>query len=266
MSTEEKSLTPVDRLKSVLKAESVQEQFQNALRDNRDQFIASLIDVYSTDRYLQECDPKRVVMEALKAATLKLPINKALGFAWIVPYKKVPQFQIGYKGYVQLAMRAGQYKYLNADLVYEGELVSTDKLTGEMDLSGKRTTDKVLGYFAHIATINGFRKTVYWTTEQVQDHAKKFSKAYHLDTSAWQTNFDAMALKTLLRHLLSHYGVLSVEMMNAIAVDRDEEAEFAEEVSQNANGEVIDVEVTVIDSPPPPPEPPKGKKTEEPDF
>ena len=99
-----KSLTPVQKMKSIINADSVQEQFRNALKDGAPLFIASLIDIYSNDKYLQQCPPQAVIMEALKAATLKLPINKNLGFAYIVPYKNEPQFQIGYKGYIQLAM------------------------------------------------------------------------------------------------------------------------------------------------------------------
>lgn len=121
---------PIDKLKSILAAQSVQEQFKAVLAENSEAFVASIIDLYNTDKTLQACDPKSVVMEALKAASLKLPINKQLGFAWIVPYKDgktgqfIPAFQLGYKGYIQLCMRTGSYKYINADVVYEGELVS----------------------------------------------------------------------------------------------------------------------------------------------
>ena len=135
-------LTPVQRLKTALSAESVQEQFRNALQDSAPLFVASLIDIYASDRNLQECEPAAVIMEALNAATLRLPINKNLGFAYIVPYrskgKTEPQMQIGYKGLIQLAMRTGEYRYLNADVVYEGELKSYDKLTGHMDINGER--------------------------------------------------------------------------------------------------------------------------------
>lgn len=245
-----RALAPVERLKQMLKTESVQEQFQNALQENRGAFVASLIDIYATDRNLQACPPNLVILEALKAATLKLPINRSLGFAWIVPYKNTPQMQIGYKGYIQLAQRTGQYKYINADVVYEGEMVKADKLTGELDLSGEAKSDKIIGYFAHVETVNGFRKTVYWSRDRVLAHAKRFAKGFDRPDSAWQTSFDAMALKTVLRHLLGHYGILSVEMMNAIAADRDEddEAQFAQEVSERANAEVIDVPFTATDA------------------
>jgi recombination protein RecT len=214
----------VDVLKSILNAPSVMEQFRNSLNENSGTFVASVIDLYNNDSYLQQCDPKAVVMEALKAAVLKLPINKSLGFAYIVPFRKQgvqqPQFQLGYKGYIQMAMRTGQYKTINADVVYEGELKKKDKLTGEIDFSGTKTGDKPVGYFAHIAMLNGFSKTLYMDVEKLTAHAKRYSKAF--GNGPWQTNFDEMALKTVLRNLLSHFGFLSVEMMGAIDSDKDD--------------------------------------------
>ncbi len=210
-------------LKGTLSAPSVQEQFKRALKENADSFIASIIDLYGGDNYLQNCHPNDVAREALKAAVLKLPINKGLGFSYIVPYKgkegMSPQFQIGYKGYIQLAMRTGQYKVINADVVYEGELKRTEKLSGYIDLSGERTSQKKVGYFAHFEMLNGFAKTLYMTKEEVDAHAKRYSKAYTSTTSAWKTNFDEMAKKTVLRNLLSHYGYLSIEMIGAIEKD-----------------------------------------------
>lgn len=249
------NITPVDRLKKALNAESVQQQFKNALKENSNLFVASLIDVYSTDKYLQECDPCKVIVEALKAATLKLPINKSLGFAYIVPYKKEPTFIPGYKGYIQLAMRTGMYKCLNADKVYEGEFKGRDKLTGEVDLSGEATNDKIIGYFCHMEMLNGFRKTFYMTTDEVTKHAKKYSPSFGSSSSAWKTNFDAMALKTVVRYLLSHYGFLSVEMLNMVANDigadeRDYETRVAEEITENANTETIDIQAEVVEERP----------------
>lgn len=242
------NITPIQKFKGVINAPSVQEQFNNALKDGASLFIASLIDIYSNDKYLQKCQPQAVIMEALKAATLKLPINKNLGFAYIVPYGNEPQFQVGYKGYIQLAMRTGQYKFINADLVFEGELKKHNKLTGELDLSGETTSDKVIGYFAYIETINGFKKTLYWSVEKVTNHAKRYSKSYNNKSSAWQTNFDEMALKTMLRNLLSKYGVMSVEMMNAFTADaadeRTFEAQVEDQINAEANQDFIDIQQT----------------------
>jgi len=194
---------PIDKLKNILAAQSVQERFKAVLAENSGAFVASIIDLYNTDKTLQLCDPKNVVMEALKAASLKLPINKQLGFAWIVPYRDgktgqyIPTFQLGYKGYIQLCMRTGAYRYINADVVYEGELVKCDKLTGEIEIDPeKRTSDKKIGYFAFIETLNGFRKTLYMSVEEVTKHAQQYSKSYGNKNSVWATDFDAMALKT----------------------------------------------------------------------
>ncbi|MBC7340855.1 MAG: recombinase RecT [Clostridia bacterium] len=238
----------MERLKRVLSTESVRAQFENALKENAGAFIASIIDLYGSDKYLQECEPAQVIMEALKAATLKLPINKQLGFAYIVPYKSkgqaVPQFQIGYKGYIQLAMRTGQYRCLNAGVIYEGVKVERDILTGEVRFSGEPTSQKPQGYFAYMELLNGFRKTVYMTHDEVLSHAKRYSKSFGSPGSAWQSNFEEMAMKTVIRKLLSHYGILSTDMVAALTSERngDVEAEVAEEIANEANGEVIDVE------------------------
>lgn len=194
----------------------------------------------------------------MKAAVLKLPINKSLGFAYIISYNNnkkqgdgswqkvaTPTFQIGYKGYIQLAMRTGQYKFINADKVFEGELRNVNKLTGEIDFSGTRTSDKAVGYFAYIEMINGYSKTLYRTTEDITAHAKRFSKSYGSKSSPWETDFDAMALKTVLSNLLSHYGFLSVEMIGAIESDQADvnpKETYAQEAKQNANVETVDFE------------------------
>ncbi len=236
---------PIDRLKHILAAESVQEQFKNVLAENSGAFVASIIDLYNSDKYLQACDPKSVVMEALKAASLKLPINKQLGFAWIVPYRdqgqQVPTFQVGYKGYIQLCMRTGAYRYINADVVYEGELVKVDKLTGEIEIdAGKRSGDKKIGYFAFIETLNGFRKTLYMTVEEVTEHAQRYSKSYSSRNSAWASDFDSMAMKTCLRLLLSKFGVMSVEMQKAVIADSGDAVSLADDAL--AGGEAVDAE------------------------
>ena len=246
MAKNQVAVKPIARLKAVLGAESVRKQFENALNENAGAFVASVIDLYSSDNYLQKCDPNKVVMEALKAATLKLPINKQLGFAYIVPYKNVPQFQIGYKGYIQLAMRTGQYKYLNSGTVFEGVNVASDLLTGATTFSGEPTSNKPQGYFAHLELINGFSKTVYMPKDDVIAHAKQYSASYKFDNSAWKTNFDEMAEKTVIRRLLSKFGFLSTEMITALTSDSDtHEGEIASEIEANANTETIDIEAMV---------------------
>ena len=244
--TQTQQMTPVQKFRSVLENPVVQEQFRNALADNTPLFVASLIDVVSNDKTLSVCQPNELIREALKAATLKLPINKGLGFAWIVPFKEKgepkPQMQIGYKGYIQLALRTAQYRYINADMVFDGELKKADKLTGEIDLNGEAKSDQVIGYFAHLETINGFRKTLYMTKAQIEAHAKRYSKSYSQNFSPWKSNFDEMALKTVITSLLKRYGILSVDMLGAFDGDNDErtaEAKANDEIKSLANVEVV---------------------------
>lgn len=234
----------VKKLKEVLNTDSVREQFENALEENTGSFISSIIDLYNNDNYLQKCDPQKVVMEALKAATLQLPINKQLGFAYIVPYNNKPEFQIGYKGYIQLAMRTGKYKYLNADVIYEGEEIEEDRLTGNISITGEKEGDEVKGYFAYMELNNGFSKTVYMSKQEVIKHAKQYSQSYNNKSSAWQTNFDQMAKKTVLRKLLSKYGIMSTEMISAFSKENSysPEEEVQQEIEENANDEVINIE------------------------
>lgn len=251
---------PVDALKSILNAQSVQAQFSNALAESKDLFVASIIDLFNNDRSLQECDPKLVVSEALKAAVMRLPISKALGFGYIVVYKNkrkernaqgqlvdvfvpTPTFIPGYKGYIQLAQRTGSYKTINANVVYEGQLVEEDLLSGEIRLDGsKKVSDKVIGYFAHFKLLNGFSKTLYMSVPEMARYAKKFSPGIgkmtveELETLAnapvsgkgvgWSGNFESMALKTCIRRLLSKYGILSIEMQTALAseIEADQSA------------------------------------------
>lgn len=266
-------------LKNVLSTDSVKEQFKNALGKNADTFIASVIDLFNSDSKLRECNPNQVVMEALKAAVLHLPINKSLGFAYIIPYsnsypkkdeygrdmigqdgKKIwekklePTFQLGYKGYIQLAMRTGQYRTLNADVVYDGEVRKVSKLTGEIAFDGDKKSDKVIGYFCYFELLNGFAKTLYMTVDQMANHAKRYSKGLKKEvtvdqlkaladmpvstddnkTVGWLGNFHSMGVKTVVRNLLSKFGYLSVEMQTAIADDmRSEEWADATEVKDD---------------------------------
>lgn len=232
--------SPVQRMTGILNSDSVQQQFRNALGENSGVFVASIIDVYSSDNYLQECEPKTVVMESLKAATLKLPINKGLGFAYIVPYGGRATMQIGYRGYIQLAQRTGHYRYINAGKVYDGELVGEDKLTGEIDLSGTKSSDNVIGYFAHIELTNGFRKTEFWTTEEITAHAQKFSQSFRFASSPWKKHFDRMAQKTVIKSLLSTYGIMTVEMSTAMVSEGYDTPQ--DEINGEANqGDIMEI-------------------------
>ena len=208
-------------------------------------FLASCLDLYSAN--LTGCDPYAVMAQCMKAASLHLPVSNALGFVYVVPYKDksgnpVPTFMIGYKGLIQLAQRTGQYKYINADMIYEGEQVTYNRITGMMEIAGEAQSDQVIGYFAYFQLLNGFEKCVYWTKEKVIAHAKRYSKAYN--SGPWQTNFDAMAMKTVVRQLISKYGIMSIEFANAIVQDNADEVEA--EVRENANGEPLMLPETIM--------------------
>jgi len=234
-------------LRNTLENQEVRKQFENALKDNAQLFMASIMDVVSSDRNLQECKPGDVVKEALKAAVLKLPLNKQLGFAYIVPFKEKgaakPQFIVGYKGLIQLAIRTGQYRHINAGEVYEGEIVKRDRITGDAQISGEPKSNKVIGYFAYIELTNGFRKLIYKTKEEVIEHAKKYSKSYNSQYSAWKTDFDKMAKKTVLRELINTYGIKSVEFLSM-------DGDIKEDAENNTDNDVIEVESEpIIESP-----------------
>lgn len=264
---------PVDLLKSVIKAESVQQQFQNALGKHKDEFVASLIDLYTGDTQLQKCKPQLVVAEALRAATMRLALNKALGFAYIIVFNNsvkdpvtgqwmkvpTPTFVPGYKGYIQLAMRTGQYRTINADMVYEGELRNVDKLSGTIAFDGEKKSDKVVGYFCYFELLNGFSKVLYMSVEDMAKYALRYSPSFKgkekptfdalvkqaqsgqvSSEVGWKGNFNDMALKTVIRRLLSKYGYLSIEMMNVIAKDDDEAMSDRNGlIAENANAEVL---------------------------
>ena len=224
----------------------IQAQIKRSLKDNSGAFMASMIDLFTSEKALQDCDPAKVVAECVKAAALNLPLAKSLGFAYVVPYKNVPTFIIGYKGILQLAQRSKQYQTINADVVYEGELVGFDKLRGMIDLSGERKSDKVIGYFAYFKTIYGFEKVLYMTKEEVQAWGKKYSKSFSSSYSPWQTEFDKMALKTVLLRLIRTYGIMSTELADAITQDTQETV--SREIEQNANSVTIDIQAEVVDT------------------
>lgn len=289
---------PVDVLKGVLNAPSVQEQFTNALADSKDLFVASIIDLYNGDKSLQTCNANAIVCEALKAAVLKLPVNKALGFSYIVVYNNsvknpdgtwakvpTPTFVLGYKGYLQLAQRTGSYETINADVVYEGQLIGIDLLSGEIMLdASKKKSDKVVGYFAHFKLLNGFKKTLYMSVEDMAAYAKRYSPSIGKNTTkeqliqkantqstskavGWEGNFTDMALKTCLRRLLSKYGYLSIEMQNAMAGEyAHEEASRDVIVAQNSNSKEVAFEEVAFEEVSADEASANTSETDEPDF
>ena len=247
---EQRTLSPVNQMKNLLANQGMQNLFADAVKDNKDRFLASIIDLYNGDSYLQGCDPKEVAMEALKAATLNLPINKSLGYAYIVPFKNkgklTPQFQIGYKGYIQMAQRSGQYKALNAGVMYEGMEIKKDYLKGTFEIVGEPKSDKAIGYFAYFQLLNGYEKAIYMSKEDITNHAKRYSQSFGSDYSPWKNQFDEMAQKTVLRRLLTKYGVLSTEFQEA--AKREEDLEVLRATENNAMLEMPVEEDEVIEA------------------
>lgn len=205
-------------LKEILKQDNIKQRFAEIMGAKAPAFISSIINVAAD---LKDVEPNSVIMSAAVAATLDLPIDKNLGFAHIVPYSGKAQFQMGYKGFIQLAMRTGQYRLINACEIYEGELVSEDRIRGTILFdSSKRISDKIVGYAAYFQLANGFEKTVYMSMTQVEQHGKKYSKSFENTSSRWKVDFDSMALKTVIKRLLSKWGILSIDLQKAITFDQ----------------------------------------------
>ena len=239
-------------LKKHLYNPSVKARIQDLLEDDA-AFTASLISIVSESQQLLACSPDSIMSSALKAAALKLPIDKNLGFAYVVPYKNgrggasVAQFQLGWKGYVQLALRSGMYKTIHCTEVYEDEFKAFNPITNELELNtakleGDRYSGKSpIGYYAYFELLSGFRKGYFMTVKQMDDYAQKYSQAYKYDkrekkkSSPWSTEFDAMAKGKMLKILLRTYGYLSIEMSDAF--NQDDQGDQL--VSANEAGETI---------------------------
>lgn len=184
-------------------------------------FASNLISVVNANSKLQKADPMTVVGAAMVAATLNLPIVPTIGEAYVVPYEGSAQFQLGYKGLLQLAMRSGEFAAIIDEVVYEGQLIKKNKFTGEYEFDeDRRIGDKIIGYMARFDLVNGFSKTIYMTKQEVEEHAKRFSKSYGQGSGPWKTDFDAMARKTVLKALFSKYAPKSVAMQAAIRADQ----------------------------------------------
>lgn len=205
-------------------SDAVKKKFEELLGHKAPGFISSVLQTVNNNRLLEKSDPATVLNAAATAASLDLPINQSLGRAWIVPFKGQAQFQIGYKGFVELAQRSGKYRSINAIEVYENQYkgfnVLTEELIGDFSIHGE---GEVVGYAAYFELLNGFTKTVFWSREKVEEHAKRFSKSFN--NGPWKTDFDAMAKKTVLKHTLANWGVLSIEMQTAQIADQSVQSE-----------------------------------------
>jgi recombination protein RecT len=228
--------------KSLFDREDVKNKFKELLGKRATSFMTSVLQVTAQNQQLAHADPVSVYQAAAVAATLDLPLNANLGFAYIVPYnqsykdekglwqkKQVAQFQMGYKGFIQLAQRSGQFKSIYSTPVYEGQIVEANPLDGYVFDFSKKDSDKVIGYAAKFKLLNGFESTWYMTIEQLKQHGGKYSKTFTNEKGLWNTDFDAMANKTVIKLLLSKFAPLSVDMQKAVisdqAVINDAEAE-----------------------------------------
>lgn len=220
LATQQKPLS----IKGFFDQQTVKTKFAELLGKRATSFITSVLQIIASNDLLKNAEPTTVYQAAAVAATLDLPLNNNLGFAYIVPFnnrkanKVEAQFQLGYKGYIQLAMRSGQFKTISATPVYDGQLISENPLTGfEFDFTQK--SDKVIGYAGYFKLVNGFEKTLYMSVEELQKHGLKFSQTFKKGFGLWKDDFDSMATKTVLKLLLSKYAPLSVDMQTAIITD-----------------------------------------------
>lgn len=217
----------VATVKGMLGDIKIKKRFEELLGKKAQGFMSSIINVVNSNTDLKECDANTVIGSAAIAASLDLPIDPNLGFAYIIPYNiksngvyvKKAQFQLGYKGFVQLAMRTGQYKTISATPVYEGEIIKYNRITSEIEW-GEPASEVVVGYIAYFKLLNGFEKYLYMSKEEVKNHAKKHSKTFESPFGIWSKDFDSMATKTVLKRLLSKFGMLSIEMNSALLADQ----------------------------------------------
>lgn len=236
-------------VKQMISQEKVRKKFAEILGQKAPQFLASITTVVQGSEQLKKCDANSIISAAFVAATYDLPVDPNLGFAAIVPYNdsvynpqtrrwdKIPraQFQMMYKGFIQLAIRSGYYEKMNYAVVYNDELISHNPITGKLEfvtdfskcnqrIDGNE--ENIAGYYAWFQLKTGFQQEFYMSKPEVNNHAKKYSQSYRNDldkgkkSSKWTTDFDAMALKTVIKLLLSKWGILSVDMQRAIQDDQ----------------------------------------------
>lgn len=232
---------PTVALQSFLRSGEVQERIEQLLKDRAAQFTTTLMSVVNQNIALQSCEPWSVLTAAITAASLDLPIEPSIGYADILPYWdnsvspaiQKAQFQMRAKGFKQLALRSGHYRLINDSDVREGEYKGEDKLTGEhhfkwLKKEETRRTKKIVGYVAYIELMTGFRKSLYMTVEELEDHAKKYSKQYKKGGGQWAdkhptklgTGFDNMSRKTVMKLLISRHGITSTQMQKALMADQ----------------------------------------------
>lgn len=220
------------------------------LAEKKPEFVSNLIALCDSDANLAACEPSALMKCAMNATALNLPLNKNLGYAYVIAYKQngvpVPQFQIGYKGLIQLAIRTGQYRFINATEIREGE-IKRNKITGEISYIGENPDGKIVGYMSYLELMSGFTASMYMSEDDIEKHAMRFSKMYQADKqyktakSKW-SDPDArpkMALKTVLKGLLGTYGLMTTEFARALDADSDEEIHIPSNGRQVEDAQII---------------------------
>lgn len=227
---ENKTVTtaPKNPVKQLFERPEVQAKFKELLGKRSSSFCTSVLQIVASNPMLSKADASSIYQAAAVAATLDLPLNDNLGFAYIVPYnnkqpdgtfKTVAQFQMGYKGFIQLAQRSGQFKSIYASPIYKGQIVNENPLEGyEFDFTQK--SDVLVGYAAKFKLLNGYEATLYMSIDQLKKHGSKYSKTFSNKGGLWNTDFDAMASKTVLKLLLSKFAPLSIDMQRAVITDQ----------------------------------------------
>lgn len=220
-------------------------------------FISAIVSAVNTNSALQECTNQSILSGALLGESLKLSPSPQLGYYYLVPFNykekgKVAQFQLGYKGYIQLAIRSGQYKKLNVLAIKKGELEYFDPLNEDIKINlmidnwDEREQAETIGYYAFFELTNGFRKAIYWSKKQMESHALKYSPGYKKDKEKgwnytfWSKDFDGMAYKTMLRQLISKWGIMSIDLQTAMDADMAV-------INEDGTKDYVDIEENVID-------------------
>lgn len=220
----------VQAIVKYMKGDAVSSKLKEILGENAQSFVSGALQAVSNNDLLAKASPESVYRAVMASAVMKLPINQNLGHAYIVPYKGQAQLQIGWKGFVQLAIRSKQFATINTTEIYENQYEGEDYITGEVKIKNEKGTGKVVGYLAYFRLKDGFEKWLYMDKESVEKHAKKYSKSYaaHIKDprkggGVWadgEDGFDSMAKKTVLKLLLNRFAPLSVEMQEAVKKDQ----------------------------------------------
>lgn len=224
-----KQPTALAPIKALFERDDVKQKFSELLGKRSTAFITSVLQVAAQNQLLAKADALSIYQCAAMAATLDLPLNQNLGFAYIIPYnvkqsdgtyKVVAQFQIGYKGFIQLAQRSGQFKTIGAAPIFDGQLTECNPLTGFTFDFSKKKSDAVIGFAAHFSLLNGFEKTLYMSVDDMRQHGMRYSQTMRKGFGMWKDDFNGMGIKTVLKQLLSKFAPLSVEMQRAVVSDQ----------------------------------------------